>query len=212
VPDHFLTHALIEAALALRAERQFDLRIGLFRAAGRSGLAGLAHVQPAYPFRRLGPAPNLVGVGSTSRGLTVHAGEAAGPENVRFAVEELAATRLGHGVRTISSPEVLALLREREILLEVCPTSNIHTQAIDRIENHPVRHLYRQEIALSIGDDDPITSRTRVSNELTLLQRQFGFSRPELGHLQTMSIDAAFLADGALQRRLRQEIVTGWAG
>jgi len=139
-------------------------------------------------------------------GITVHAGEAAGPENVQYAVEELKASRIGHGVRSITSPEVLALLRERGILLEVCPTSNIHTQAINRITNHPVRRLYKQEIPISIGDDDPITSRTRVSNELTLLQQQFGFNRHELQHIQTMSIDAAFLPDSTLQQELRRKI------
>ncbi|MEM7346027.1 MAG: adenosine deaminase [Chloroflexota bacterium] len=142
-------------------------------------------------------------------GITVHAGEAAGPENVRYAVEALEATRIGHGVRSITDPDVLALLRERNILLEVCPTSNIHTQAIDRIKNHPVRQLYRQDIPISIGDDDPVTSRTRVSKELTLLQQQFGFTYQELQHTQEMGIDAAFLTDTTLQGKLRNRITGG---
>ena len=142
-------------------------------------------------------------------GITCHAGEAAGPENVRYAVEELQATRIGHGVRSITNPEVLALLREREILLEVCPTSNIHTQAVDRMINHPVRKLYDQDIPISIGDDDPITSRTRVSNELTLLQQQFGFTRQELRHIQQLGLEAAFLRDTAVRRGLRERIDRG---
>ena len=139
-------------------------------------------------------------------GITCHAGEAAGPENVRYAVETLEATRIGHGVRSITDPELLALLREREILLEVCPTSNIHTQAVDRIVNHPVRQLYDQDIPISIGDDDPVTSRTRVSNELTLLQQQFGFSRSELRHIQQLGLEAAFLTDTAIRRALQEKI------
>jgi adenosine deaminase len=142
-------------------------------------------------------------------GITCHAGEAAGPENVRYAVEELQATRIGHGVRSITDPDVLALLREREILLEVCPTSNIHTQAVDRIINHPIRHLYDQDIPISIGDDDPVTSRTRVSNELTLLQQQFGFTRPELRHIQQLGLEAAFLRDTEIRQGLREKIGAG---
>ena len=139
-------------------------------------------------------------------GITVHAGEGAGPENVRYAVEVLKATRIGHGVRSITSPEVLALLRERGILLEVCPTSNIHTQAVDEITNHPVHQLYLQDIPISIGDDDPITSRTRVSNELALLQQQFGFSLNALRHIQSLGIEAAFLTDSQVRDRLRKKI------
>jgi adenosine deaminase len=139
-------------------------------------------------------------------GITVHAGEAAGPENVRYAVEQLGATRIGHGVRSAASPETLALLRQRGVLLEICPTSNIHTQAVTSLATHPVRAFYDQEIKLSIGDDDPVTSRTRVSNELTLLRRRFGFTIPELRHTQQMGLEAAFLREGALRAELAREL------
>ncbi len=139
-------------------------------------------------------------------GITCHAGEVAGPENVRYAVEELHATRIGHGVQSLSSPEVLSLLREQEILLEICPTSNIHTQAVNRIVNHPVRLFYDQDIPISIADDDPVTSRTRVSKELTLLQQQFDFDRQQLRHIQQLGLEAAFLQETSVRQTLREKI------
>ncbi len=143
-------------------------------------------------------------------GITLHAGEAAGAENVRYAVEELQASRIGHGVRSIESPEVLALLAQRGILLEICPSSNIHTQAVKSIQQHPVRRLFDRDIPISIGDDDPVTSRTQVSNELTLLQQDFAFRQHELADIQKMSVGAAFLRDSTSREQLLREINTAW--
>lgn len=144
--------------------------------------------------------------------ITVHAGEAAGAENVRYAVQELGATRIGHGVRSIESPAVLALLRQRGTLLEICPTSNLQTRAVPNLAGHPVRLLYDRDIPISIGDDDPTTSRTRVSNELSLLLNHFDFDYGELYDVQRMSLEAAFLEDGDRRRALRRQIDQGWAG
>jgi adenosine deaminase len=135
-------------------------------------------------------------------GITVHAGEAGGADNVRYAVEVLGATRIGHGVRSVEESPVVDLLRDRGILLEICPTSNVHTYAVPAIEAHPVRHLYDHGIPISIGDDDPVTSRTRVSRELALLHERFGFSLPELRAIQRMGLRAAFLRDEAQRREL----------
>ncbi|HEY3345082.1 MAG TPA: adenosine deaminase [Anaerolineaceae bacterium] len=139
-------------------------------------------------------------------GITVHAGEAGGADNVRYAVEELGATRIGHGVHSIESPEVLILLRERQVLLEVCPTSNVHTHCVASIEQHPIRQLYLQGIPISVGDDDPITSRTRVSNELTLLHQTLGFSLGELQDIQRLTLRSAFLSDAGMIQGLQAQV------
>lgn len=139
-------------------------------------------------------------------GLTVHAGEAAGAENVRYAVVELGARRIGHGVRSAESMEVMDLLRDEGVLLEVCPTSNVHTGAAPSIEAHPVRRLAEHGIRISINDDDPITSRTRVSNELALLRSVFGFTMDELITIQLMALEGSFLRDDVVRARLRERI------
>ncbi|MEJ5201886.1 MAG: adenosine deaminase [Anaerolineales bacterium] len=139
-------------------------------------------------------------------GITIHAGEAAGPENVRYAVMELGTKRVGHGIRSVEDTGVMELLAEKGVLLELCPTSNAHTRAVEEIGLHPVRRFFDFGIRIAIGDDDPITSNTRLSRELTLLQEQFGFSIPELQRIQKMALEAAFISDKALRERLYQQI------
>jgi adenosine deaminase len=94
------------------------------------------------------------------------------------------------------------MLERRRILLEICPTSNVHTGAVVGIARHPVRRLYDRGVPIAIGDDDPVTSRTSTSRELTLLQERFGFTRKELAGIQKTTLEASFLADSDLRTRL----------
>ena len=96
----------------------------------------------------------------------------------------------------------MSLLRERNILLELCPTSNVHTKTVSNIKEHPVDKFYNQGIPISIGDDDPVTSRTKVSQELALLENCFGFELDDLKNIQRMSIEAAFITDPKLKAKL----------
>lgn len=137
---------------------------------------------------------------------TVHAGEASGAENVRYAIEALGATRIGHGVRSIESLAVMDLLRERQVLLEVCPTSNVHTGTVPSIQAHPVRALYEYGIPVSINDDDPITSRTRASNELMLLHTIFDMPVESLVKIQLDTLDHCFLWDKDVVSRLKSTV------
>lgn len=139
-------------------------------------------------------------------GITVHAGEAAGYENVQYAINNINASRIGHGVKSIKSKSTMELLKKKKVLLEICPTSNIHTGTVDSIESHPVKEFFDFGIEISIGDDDPITSRTRVSNELTLIQNTFGFSNNDLLKIQLSSIDQSFLRDDIIKHQLKEKI------
>lgn len=94
------------------------------------------------------------------------------------------------------------MLCETGVVLEVCPSSNVHTQTVRSFASHPVRELYQRDVAITIGDDDPITSRTRVSQELTLLKEQLGFSFAELKELQKNGLKASFLRERDIKDRL----------
>lgn len=139
-------------------------------------------------------------------GITVHAGEAGSAENVRYAIEQLGATRIGHGIRSIESEGVLHLLEDQAVLLEICPSSNVHTRSVTNLESHPVRDLFERGLRISIGDDDPITSRTSVSKELTLLQDNFGFTRSEVRGIQRDSVQAGFLQEKTIRAELYQAV------
>ena len=103
-----------------------------------------------------------------------HAGEAMGAESVRDAVEILQAERIGHGVRALEDPRVVELLVEKQIPLEVCPTSNFLTGAAKRGEPHPYEALDRAGVTITIDADDPTLFGTTISDEYAYVAEQSG--------------------------------------
>ncbi|HSK93121.1 MAG TPA: adenosine deaminase [Candidatus Angelobacter sp.] len=106
-------------------------------------------------------------------GLTVHAGETGGPDEVRDALETLEPDRIGHGVRAAEDPGVLAMLRERGTVLEVCPSSNLNTRVLDGIDDvrRVVRALVEHDVRFTISTDGPEMLRTFIRDEVHLLLR-----------------------------------------
>ena len=104
----------------------------------------------------------------------VHAGEAAGPESVRAAVELLGAERIGHGVRAVEDPAVVALLAERGIPLEICPTSNRLTGAAPAGRPHPVGALDAAGCVVTLDADDPALFGTTLLDEYRLVESWLG--------------------------------------
>ncbi len=111
--------------------------------------------------------------------LTAHAGEACGPESV-WAALELGAERIGHGIAAVRDPALMRHLRDRDIPLEICITSNLVTGVVRRIEDHPVRRLYDAGVPIVLNTDDPGIFGTTLSGEYELAARQFGFTEEEL--------------------------------
>lgn len=131
-----------------------------------------------------------------------HAGEAAGAESVRQAVLGLGAERIGHGVRAIEDPSVVALLRDRGIPLEVCPTSNVQTSTVPSFAAHPLPRLLALGLAVTLNTDDPSISGIDLAHEYEVAQRQLGLGEPELRRLQENALAAAFLSPAERQRLL----------
>lgn len=123
-----------------------------------------------------------------------HAGEADGPESVRQAVVELGAERIGHGVRSVEDPSVLELLAERGTPLEVCPTSNVHTSTVPRLEDHPLRRLYEEGLKVTINTDDPSISGIDLEHEYRVAREVLGLSNADLRVCQRNALEAAFLS------------------
>lgn len=201
----------IKTGFIVAGLRNHDPRIneGLARAACRyrdEGVVGfdLAGDEAGFPAELHWESFRLVQEAELP--YTVHAGEASGAENVRYAVETLGARRIGHGVRSAESQAVMDLLRERQVLLEICPTSNVHTGTVPSIHDHPLKKLYEYGIPISINDDDPITSRTQVSNELMLLQTVFGMPLERLIKIQLDTLDHSFLPDKDAVARLKSTV------
>src|SRR5271157_1182349 len=111
--------------------------------------------------------------------LTIHAGETMGPESVWAALRQ-GAERIGHGIRSIEDPALVAHLRERRIPLEICITSNLVTGVVARLEDHPVRRLYDAGVPIILNTDDPAMFGCTLTGEYQLAAQAFGFSEAEL--------------------------------
>ena len=103
-----------------------------------------------------------------------HAGEAAGAPSVRAAVEILRAERIGHGIRALEDPRVVALLCEREIPLEVCPSSNVRTGIVGARSEHPLRGLLEAGVRVAIDDDDPAIFGAQIDDEYLWVAQELG--------------------------------------
>jgi adenosine deaminase/aminodeoxyfutalosine deaminase len=136
--------------------------------------------------------------------LTAHAGEAAGPESIRKAVELLGAERIGHGLTAIQDPGVMALLRERRIPLEVCPTSNVATGLIARFEDHPLPRFLEAGLVVTLNSDDPAMFGTSLENEFLQAAKAFSLSPAQIVQLCENSIHAAFLREEEKQKLLKE--------
>lgn len=112
-----------------------------------------------------------------------HAGETEGPDSVWGAINELQADRLGHGVRAIEDPKLLAVLQERQIPLEVNPTSNVCLHVYRRLAEHPLPHLDRMGLLVTVNSDDPPLFNTSLNQEYQVIAQEFGYGHSELVRL-----------------------------
>ena len=111
--------------------------------------------------------------------LHAHAGESTGPESI-WAALRLGAERIGHGIAAVCDPLLMRHLREHDIPLEICITSNLVTGVVKRIEEHPVRRLYDAGVPIVLNTDDPAMFGCTLVDEYRLAARAFGFSEEEL--------------------------------
>lgn len=130
-------------------------------------------------------------------GLTVHAGEDAGPESIRSAIENLGATRIGHGVRIVSDSELIVLAKERGVTFEMCPTSNVLTRAVASLDEHPIRRLFDEGVSVTVNTDDPSVCGVTLTQECALLAREFGFTVAEIEQLMENARRSAFSPDAS---------------
>jgi len=134
-----------------------------------------------------------------------HAGEAEGPLSIREALDLLGAERLGHGIRVLDDPDLTDEVRERRIPLEVCPTSNVATRLVERIEDHPLPRLVDAGLVVTLNSDDPAMFSSPVAGEYRTAREVFGYDDDALAGFARSSIEASFAGDD-LKRRLIDEI------
>lgn len=154
---------------------------------------GLGGPEVGYPpelFRRAFEVAREAGLPSVP-----HAGETVGPESIRGALRDLNAVRIGHGVRCLEDPELVAELRERQIPLEVCPTSNVCLNVAPSFAEHPLPRLLEQGLYVTLNSDDPPMFGTTLTDEYLKASTAFGLGAAEVEDLVLKAAQATLLGE-----------------
>jgi adenosine deaminase len=153
-------------------------------------LAGDEINNPAQPFSHIFAMAKNSGLK-----LSIHAGEAGSAENIYQAVEQFNAARIGHGIRAADDEALMELLKKRNILLEICLTSNLQTGVVSDIKNHPIRRLMEHGVPVSLNTDDPAISGITLADEYIKAVQELDFTLEDLKTLNRTAIDHAFYPD-----------------
>ena len=122
-----------------------------------------------------------------------HAGETTGPGTVWDALRELGAVRIGHGTSSTQDAALLAHLAERGIPLEVCPTSNVATRAVDHLDAHPLRQMVEAGVTVTINTDDPPMFGTALNREYEIAAKLLDLDETGIAALSSAAVTASFL-------------------
>ena len=176
------------------ARRSVALRdhgvVGFDIAGGEAGRPARAHAE-AFRIAKAGLL-----------GITVHAGEAAGPESVAEALFDCGADRIGHGTRLVEDPALEAYVRDRRIPIEINLTSNVQTRAVPDAAAHPLRGYLDRGLAVSLNSDSWLMSGTTASQEYWRAHTALGCTRAEIDRMILDGFRGAFLPWPAKQSLL----------
>ncbi|WP_066899437.1 adenosine deaminase [Streptobacillus notomytis] len=140
--------------------------------------------------------------------LTLHAGECGCAQSVVEAIH-LGATRIGHGVAIKDDVEAMKYVVNSDVLLEICPTSNIQTDAIDTIEEYPFRIFMENGVKCCINTDNRTVSNTTLTDEYMLLNKYFGLTYEEMKKLNINAINFSF-ADEDVKENILENILEAY--
>ena len=214
----------LETGLILVAMRTGNDSLDVARLATsleQQGVVGfdLAGAERGFPADQHLPACRHVR--EASMALTIHAGEADGPDSIWRALQRCGAHRIGHGVHLVDDcrmedGEIVALgklasyVRDHQVPLEICVTSNLHTGDYPDPADHPVGALYRAGFAVTLNTDNRLMSRTSMSQEFALVAEHHGFSVRDLRQVTETAMMAAFCSLPAKERLLTERIRPGY--
>lgn len=146
-------------------------------------------------------------------GVTCHAGEGDGPESIEQALFLCGANRIGHGVRAGENAELLAYLRDRQIPLELCPTSNVQTHAVASFREHPAKRYLDYGVAVTLNTDNRLISDITLTGEFQRLVDKLGFTIDDLSQCVMNGCRASFLPlpeRELLTARIADELCRDW--
>lgn len=178
---------------------------------------GLENAMHNYELLKQYPSKNIIGIGlggAESKGpcrdyepvyeqaikdgykVVAHAGEDVGPESIWEAIDILKVSRVGHCISAIQDENLMEVLKERGIVLEVCPTSNVFTKKfVKSIKEHPIRSFFDRGLFVTVNTDDPVFFKVTLIDELYKLHHEADFTMEEIKDLIKKGFNATFMTD-----------------
>ncbi len=210
-----------------RAEREFDMAIGLIAITSRSlgvescektvdwtirhrdkiQAVDLADSETAFPIRHF--IKQIMKAREAGLKVTVHSGEDTPASFVVDTIHAVNPDRIGHGIHIIEDMNAVELVKERGITLEVNPWSNYLTNSVRSIEEHPLKKLFDLGVRVTINSDDPEVLDTNLNNEYRLAHEVLGMTLDEIGACNRYALAASFLPDAVRLRVAKQHFGLG---
>ncbi|RKF15736.1 adenosine deaminase [Alginatibacterium sediminis] len=140
--------------------------------------------------------------------ITIHAGEADGPQSIWNAINLLGAQRIGHGVRAIEDPALMQYLLTHQIGMESCPTSNLHTSTVANYAVHPIKQFLAQGLCVGLNTDDPGVSAIDIQHEYRIAAASDGLAlnQEQISTLQRNGLNMAFLSDAERRQLIAKKL------
>jgi adenosine deaminase len=201
-----------------RAEREFDMAIGLIAITSRSlgpkscvrtvdwairhreHILGidLADSERDFPLRDF--VPSVMKAKEAGLKVTIHTGEDTPASFVNEAIELAQPDRIGHGIHAIEDRKVIELIKENGVTLEVNPWSNYLTNSVRTIDEHPLKKLFDLGVRVTINSDDPEVLETNVNNEYRIAHEILGMSMDDIASCNRYAYEASFIPEVTKQR------------
>ena len=163
------------------------------------GIGGSEQMHPPEPFQEVYKKARRLGFHTSA-----HAGEVAGAESIWGAIRALHVERIGHGTRAEEDESLLDYLVEHQIPLEMCPISNVCTNVVSSIKEHPVRRYFDKGIIVTVNTDDPKMFGNSLAEEYELLEQEWGFTRDEIRSLILQGIRVSWLPEKKKQQYIQK--------
>lgn len=188
---HYSTQQSMQTVKLAEQFRESNVA-GFDIAADEAGFPIDAHI-PAFQYAKEKSIP-----------VTAHAGEARGPESVWETLLHFAPQRIGHGVRSVEDPALMAHLKNNNIHLEICPSCNVQINLYNAYTDHPVDRLYKAGISLSINTDAPTIVDIDLNREYRRLHTHFGWTKHDFFQTNLNAVNAAFIPQRLKNKLLAQ--------
>ena len=124
--------------------------------------------------------------------ITIHAGEGEKPGNIREAVFDHGATRIGHGLALERDAELLKQVRDHGTVFEICLTGNLQTRSVPSMQKHPFKKFFDEKVRVTLNTDDPAISNITLTDEFELAAREYELTSAQIRELLTNAANAAF--------------------